>query len=82
MLDSAAEVFGNRVLAIVLSGMGRDGRLGAGKVHATGGSVVVQDKESSVIWGMPGAIAAAGIADAILAPEAIGRLVASRKRPC
>lgn len=82
MLDSAAEVFGNRVLAIVLSGMGRDGRLGAGKVHAAGGSVVVQDKESSVIWGMPGAIAAAGFADAILAPEAIGRLVASRKRPC
>lgn len=82
MLDSAAEVFGKRVLAIVLSGMGRDGRLGAGSVHEAGGSVVVQDKESSVIWGMPGAIAAAGIADAVLPPEAIGRLVASRKRPC
>lgn len=82
MLESAAEVFGSRVLALVLSGMGRDGRLGAGKVHDAGGSVVVQDKESSVIWGMPGAIAAAGIADAVLSPEAIGRLVASGKRPC
>lgn len=82
MLDSAADVFGARVLAIVLSGMGRDGAIGAGRVHAAGGSVVVQDKESSVIWGMPGAIAAAGTVDAVLAPDAIGRLVASRKRPC
>lgn len=82
MLESAAEVFGNRVLAIVLSGMGRDGRIGAGHVHTAGGSIVVQDKDSSVIWGMPGAIAAAGIADAILPPEAIGKLLAGGQRPC
>lgn len=82
MLDSAAEVFGARTLAIVLSGMGRDGALGAQRIAAAGGSVVVQDKASSVVWGMPGAIAAAGIADAILAPAEIGHLVASGKRPC
>ncbi|MES2754425.1 MAG: chemotaxis protein CheB [Pseudomonadota bacterium] len=82
MLESAAEVFGARALAIVLSGMGRDGAIGAASIARTGGTVVVQDKESSVVWGMPGAIAAAGIADAILPPDAIGRLVASRKRPC
>lgn len=82
MLESAAEVFGSRVLAIVLSGMGRDGAIGAPRIRAAGGSVVVQDKESSVIWGMPGAIAEAGMADAILPPESIGRLVASRRRPC
>lgn len=82
MLESAADVFGSRVLAIVLSGMGRDGRLGAGDVHAAGGVVVVQDKDSSVIWGMPGAIAAAGIANAILSPEAIGKLLAADRRPC
>lgn len=82
MLESAAEVFGNRVLAIVLSGMGRDGRIGAADVHKAGGTIVVQDKESSVIWGMPGAIAAAGLADAILPPEAIGKLLVSGQRPC
>lgn len=82
MLESAAEVFGNRVLAIVLSGMGRDGRIGAADVHKAGGTIVVQDKESSVIWGMPGAIAAAGLADAILPPEAIGKLLTSGNRPC
>ena len=82
MLESAARVFGPRVLAIVLSGMGRDGAIGAGRVAAAGGSVVVQDMESSVVWGMPGAIANAGLADAILPPDEIGRLVVSRKRPC
>ena len=60
MLDSAADVFGPRMLAIVLSGMGRDGAIGAEKVAAAGGSIVVQDKASSVVWGMPGAIASAG----------------------
>lgn len=82
MLETAADVFGPRALAIVLSGMGRDGAIGAERLHAAGGGIVVQDKESSVIWGMPGAIAGAGLADAILSPDAIGRLVASRKRPC
>lgn len=82
MLDSAADVFGPRALAIVLSGMGRDGAIGAERFAAAGGSIVVQDKASSVIWGMPGAIAGAGLADAILSPDAIGRLVASGKRPC
>jgi len=41
----------------------------------------VQDQQSSVVWGMPGAIAASGIADAVLAPDAIGRLAATRRRP-
>lgn len=82
MLESAAAVFGSRVLAIVLSGMGRDGAIGAAAVRASGGSVVVQDQDSSVIWGMPGAIATAGDADAILAPDAIGQLIASERRPC
>ncbi len=82
MLESAADVFGPRALAIVLSGMGRDGAAGAARVAAAGGCVVVQDKESSVVWGMPGAIAATGLADAILSPEGIGRLVMSGRRPC
>ncbi len=81
MFASMAAVFGPRMLAIVLSGMGRDGADGARQVHAAGGCVVVQDQASSVIWGMPGAVADAGHADAMLPPDAIGRLAAARQRP-
>ena len=81
MLASLADVYGARLLAVVLSGMGRDGADGARRVHDSGGCVVVQDRQSSVVWGMPGAIAASGIADAVLAPDAIGRLAATRRRP-
>ena len=81
MLASLADVYGPRLLAVVLSGMGRDGAEGARRVHDSGGFVVVQDRQSSVVWGMPGAIAASGIADAVLAPDAIGRLAATRRRP-
>lgn len=81
MFGSLAEVFGPRVLAIVLSGMGRDGAEGALAVHAAGGCVVVQDKASSVIWGMPGAVAAQGLAQAIMPPDEIGRFAAARRRP-
>lgn len=81
MLESVAEVFGARALAVVLSGMGRDGSDGARHIVRHGGSVVVQDRASSVVWGMPGAIAAGGEASAVLPPDAIGRLIAARKRP-
>ena len=81
MFASLAEVFGPRLLAVVLSGMGRDGAEGVQRVRARGGCVVVQDQASSVVWGMPGAVAAQGHADAILPPDAIGRLIASGRRP-
>ena len=81
MLASAAEVFGTRTLAVVLSGMGRDGADGAARVAAAGGIVVVQDQASSVIWGMPGAVARAGAAAAVLPPDEIGRLIATQRRP-
>jgi two-component system chemotaxis response regulator CheB len=81
MLASAADIYGPRTLAIVLSRMGRDGAEGAARVAAAGGCVVVQDQASSVIWGMPGAVARAGSANAILPPDAIGRLVATQRRP-
>lgn len=81
MFDSVAEVFGARALGIVLSGMGRDGSEGARAIVARGGSIVVQDRESSVVWGMPGAIATAGNATAILTPAEIGQLIIHRRCP-
>lgn len=81
MLESVAEIFGKRALSIVLSGMGRDGAIGAERIARAGGTIIVQDQASSVVWGMPGAIAALGIADAILPPDAIASVIASRKRP-
>jgi len=81
MLESLAMVYGPRALAIVLSGMGRDGSEGAQRIVDRGGSVVVQDQSSSVVWGMPGTIASNGIACAIMPPAEIGRMIAARKRP-
>lgn len=81
MFDSLAELYGPRALGIVLSGMGRDGADGAQYMVRRGASVVVQDQESSVVWGMPGAVAASGMASAILTPVEIGKLIAARRRP-
>ncbi|MFD1788825.1 chemotaxis protein CheB [Sphingomonas floccifaciens] len=78
MFASAAQVFGKRALGVVLSGMGRDGSIGARDLLGEGASVIVQDRGSSVVWGMPGAIANAGTATAILPPDAIGRLIAEQ----
>ncbi|MFT3975699.1 MAG: chemotaxis protein CheB [Sphingomonas bacterium] len=78
MLASLADIHGPRLLAVVLSGMGRDGLEGAGAVRRAGGTVVVQDAASSVIWGMPGAVVDAGHADAVMPPEAIGALIAAQ----
>nr|WP_298673716.1 chemotaxis protein CheB [uncultured Sphingomonas sp.] len=78
MLSSLAQVYGPRMLAIILSGMGRDGLEGAIAVRRAGGTVVVQDEASSVVWGMPGAVAGAGYADAVMAPDAIGELIAAQ----
>ncbi|MDV3457014.1 chemotaxis-specific protein-glutamate methyltransferase CheB [Sphingomonas sp. HF-S4] len=80
MFESIGEVFGKRALAVVLSGMGRDGAEGAKHLVAAGGRILVQDRESSVIWGMPGAVANAGHASAVLPPDEIGRLVAWQGR--
>ena len=80
LFRSAAEVLGNQVLAVVLTGMGQDGCRGARNLVDAGSSVLVQDESTSVVWGMPGAIAHAGLAEAVLplpqlAPELARRLV-------
>jgi two-component system chemotaxis response regulator CheB len=66
------------VLAVVLTGMGHDGRDGARIVREAGGQVIAQDQASSVVWGMPGAVAEAGLADQILPLKDIGPELARR----
>lgn len=81
MFDAVAHVFGARALGVVLSGMGRDGTLGAKTLADRGGAIVAQDKASSVVWGMPGSVSEAGLVNAILSPTEIGALLASQRRP-
>lgn len=65
LLASAAASFGNRVLAVMLTGMGEDGREGARHIVVAGGRVIVQDEATSLAWGAPGAVATAGLAEAV-----------------
>jgi two-component system chemotaxis response regulator CheB len=71
LLASAAAVWGSWNLALILTGMGSDGARGAAQVVAGGGAVIVQDEASSVVWGMPGSVAQAGLASAVLALDQI-----------
>lgn len=66
LFRSAASAFGSHVLGVVMTGMGQDGFVGAQTIHHAGGHCIVQDEASSVVWGMPGFVARAGIADAVL----------------
>ncbi len=66
LFASAAQVWGGAVLALVLTGMGADGARGAAAIVAAGGSIVAQDESTSVVWGMPGAVARAGLCSAVL----------------
>lgn len=66
MLRSVIEVWGGRALAVILTGMGHDGQKGCAALVEAGGTVVAQDEASSVVWGMPGAVARAGLCSAVL----------------
>ncbi|WP_420143408.1 chemotaxis protein CheB [Sphingobium sp.] len=78
MFSSMAEIYGAGVAGIVLTGMGRDGTLGARDIVTAGGWIVAQDEASSVVWGMPGSVAGAGLTCAIMEPLAIMNFVARR----
>jgi two-component system chemotaxis response regulator CheB len=84
LFRSVANVYGPHALAVVMTGMGQDGFRGCEDIQAAGGHVVAQDEESSVVWGMPGFVARAGIADAIvplgrLSEEILDRVQRSRQ---
>ncbi len=66
MFRSIANVFGGRVLAVVLTGMGSDGAKGGAAIAQSGGTVIAQDEKTSVVWGMPGAAAMSGVCSAVL----------------
>ena len=66
MLRSVVKVFGARVFTVILTGMGNDGEKGSHHVVNAGGTVIAQDEKSSVVWGMPGAVASAGLCSALL----------------
>ncbi len=66
MLRSASAACGGRVLVVILTGMGQDGLRGSQAVLEAGGSILAQDEASSVVWGMPGAVARAGLCHAVL----------------
>jgi len=71
LFRSAAETLGGRALALMLTGMGSDGLEGARQLKAAGASLIAQDQASSVVWGMPGAVVEAGLADRVLALDQI-----------
>ncbi|MFI5953559.1 chemotaxis-specific protein-glutamate methyltransferase CheB [Cryptosporangium sp. NPDC051539] len=66
LFRSVATVYGAHALTVVLTGMGQDGKKGCEVLAKVGSEIVVQDEETSVVWGMPGAVATAGLADAVL----------------
>ena len=76
LFSSASKMWGPAILALILTGMGSDGTKGAGEIVAAGGSVVAQDEATSVVWGMPGAAANAGVCSAVLPLDQIAAKVA------
>ncbi|HYJ31955.1 MAG TPA: chemotaxis response regulator protein-glutamate methylesterase [Candidatus Binatia bacterium] len=85
LFRSVADVYGAGALAVVLTGMGQDGLRGVERIKQRGGAVLVQDEASSVVWGMPGAVAKAGLADRVLpvrdiAAEIARRVASGRRR--
>lgn len=71
LFRSVAEQYGAHTLALVLTGMGEDGLRGARMLRDAGAEVLAQDEESSVVWGMPGAVVHAGLANAVLAADEV-----------
>lgn len=90
LFRSVADEYQGDALAVIMTGMGQDGLRGCGRIRERGGQILAQDEATSVVWGMPGYVANAGLADAVLplgliAGEivrrvAVGRVPASRPR--
>jgi two-component system chemotaxis response regulator CheB len=78
LFRSVARVYGGNCLGVVLTGMGQDGLRGCETIRAAGGQILAQDEPSSVVWGMPGFVAKAGLADKVLPLSMVGGEIVRR----
>jgi two-component system chemotaxis response regulator CheB len=78
LFRSVNRTYGGATLAVVLTGMGHDGKRGCEDLAGSGADIVVQDEASSVVWGMPGAVATAGLASAVMPLDEISRYLITR----
>lgn len=81
LFRSVASIYGANSLAVILTGMGQDGLRGAGEIARVGGTIVAQDEASSVVWGMPRAVAEAGLANKVLPLSSIAQEIATQVAP-
>ena len=80
LFRSVAEAYGARALGVILTGMGKDGLRGCEAIRARGGQVLAQDEASSVVWGMPGFVARAGLAEKVISLSELGAEIVRRAR--
>ena len=78
LFRSVSDVFGPAALSVVMTGMGQDGMRGCEVIRENGGYVLAQDEKSSVVWGMPGAVVDAGLADEVLPLNQLAEAVVRR----
>jgi two-component system chemotaxis response regulator CheB len=76
LFESASAIYGSRCMGFVLTGMGEDGLAGARQIKANGGGIMIQSEQSCVVFGMPGAVCAAGLYDAVGSLERVRTLIA------
>jgi len=80
LFRSVAQTYGAGVLGVVMTGMGQDGLRGCEQIRKAGGQVIVQDEATSVVWGMPGFVATAGLADKVLPLNELGSEIVRKVR--
>lgn len=78
LFRSVAKTFGPHAMAVVMTGMGRDGVTGCHEIRAAGGQILVQDEASAVVWGMPGLVVKAGLADQIVPLSGLAEAITHR----
>jgi two-component system chemotaxis response regulator CheB len=78
LFRSVANIYGVNTLAVIMTGMGQDGLLGGHKIKEAGGRIIAQDEESCVVWGMPGAVAHAGLTEEVIPLNRLGAEITRR----